>query len=78
MFYSIYDVLILILNQIHVIIMLQFYIKKYDLGILDIHICHTIIMFHPSKYLKYWICTYIIHISHCMKFVQILYKLMKN
>jgi len=40
----------------------------------DFYVCHSKSMFHPFEYLKYWICTYIIHIIYNMEFKQFLYK----
>jgi hypothetical protein len=34
---------------------------------MNIHVCHLKKMFHLFEYLRYWICTNIIHINHNMK-----------
>jgi hypothetical protein len=72
-------------------IIMIFCIKLYNFyGLnMNIHACYFLKKFHPFEYLRYWICTNIVHIKHnknfCkfftnlwkLDFTQNLYKLMK-
>ncbi len=44
---------------------------------MHIHVCHLKKMFHSFEYLRYGTHTNIIYFNHNIKFMQILYELMK-